>query len=444
MNTLTISYRKIWQVAFPIIIGSFADNINNVINLLFVGRLGKIATGAVGMGGIFFFSFVTVVFGLAMGSQIIIGRRNGEGHFRDAGNVFNHSIILFSTIGIILFFFLYFFSADMLHHFLKSDEVYKSCTEFIKIRIWGVLFLPIALTFRCFYIGITRTRIIIYITVITAAISTLLDYTLIFGHFGFKPMGVQGTGYAAAIADVAGVVCYFIATIVSKKLKEYKLFRFKNLHPDIWGNVLKIGSPLMIQSWLSVGSWLLFFIFIENMGEQQLAVSQIVKSLYLFLLLPMYGFASATSTLTSNLIGEGRINEVIPLAKKIVLLSSGVVILLLQANFWFPHHVISLFNDNPSLIDESIAPLRIVSFALILYCIVFVLFNVISGAGATKIALIIELATIAFYLIYIYLVTRVFHSSMSVVWMSELVYMTLIGAFSLIYLSTGKWKKATV
>ena len=446
MNTIqnSVSYRKIWLLAFPIIISGLADNINNIINLIFVGRLGNVAIDAVGMGGLFYITFAIILFGLSNGAQIIIGRRNGEGKYTDAGRVFAHSILLFACIGILLFAFLYFFAGGILGRFISSREVYAACISYLQIRMVGLLFFPLMVAFRFFYIGIERTAIITPVTFFTAGLNVLLDYTLIFGHFGFQPMGIRGAAYASCIAEFSGFCAYLFVSIIYPFVKKYKIFHFGKFDMAIWGNILRIGSPLMLQTWMSVSSWMLLFFLIEKMGEQPLAVSQIIKNLYLLFLIPIWGFSASASTLTSNLIGEGKIDEVMPMVKKVILLSLITMIVLIQGNIFFPETILSLFSKKPDVISQSVAPLRVVSAALIFYCSGYAFFSVISGAGATRIALLIEMGTIAIYLFYSVLVTTVWHSSLAVVWTTEWVYMILIGSASYLYLRTDRWKKAKV
>ncbi len=74
----------------------------------------------------------------------------------------------------------------------------------------------------------------------------------------------------------------------------------------------------MMQNFFSMASWLAFFLFIEKLGESALAVSNIIRSFYVILMIPMWGFGSATNTLVSNLIGRGKQAEVMSLVMKVV------------------------------------------------------------------------------------------------------------------------------
>lgn len=439
-----ISYKDIWTVAFPIVVGGLAENINNVVNTAFVGHLGETAIGAVGMGGMYYFNFVVLVLGLSAGAQIIIGRRNGEQNYQSAGNVFTHAFLLFMIISVGLTAILHFATPKLLSILISSPKIYLQAADYAGIRIFGFVFIAAAICFRAFFIGITRTRIIIIITLISASTNIILDYIFIFGRFGFPVMGIRGAAYASIIAEGVSMTGYILAIFLLPYVKKYKLFSFKEISFGITGNILKVGSPLMLQNWISFSAWLVFFIFIEKMGERDLAVSSIIKSIYLLFLIPMWGFASATNTLTSNLIGQGRANEVINLLKKISIITLGIMIVMVQANFLFPREILSIFSKDAGLVEAAVGPLWVVSAALIFYAGSVVLFNGVSGAGDTRTALIIEIITIILYFIYIYVLTRVFQMNMMIVWTSEIVYMMMLGVLSFIRLRSGKWKRAAV
>jgi Na+-driven multidrug efflux pump len=271
-----------------------------------------------------------------------------------------------------------------------------------------------------------------------------MDYALIFGHFGLPKLGIVGAAYASIVAEAVGLLGYFSVARYWPKVKKYSLFHFRHFRWGILGNVLKIGSPLMLQSWASFSSWLLFFIFIEKMGERELAVSSIIKNIYLLYLIPIWGFGSASNTLTSNLMGQGDADAVPEMLRKIVNVATCAVSIFTLVILIYPAPFIALFNPDPALVAATVAPLRVVAIALLLFPAATVLFNGISGAGDTKASMVIEILTICVYVGYIYLSSSVFHMGLTGVWVAEIWYMLFMGLGALYRLSSGKWRKAKV
>ena len=79
--------KEIWNVSYPIFLGLLAQNIINVTDTAFLGRVGEVELGASAMGGLFYICVFTIAFGFSIGSQILIARRNGEGRYKDVGPV---------------------------------------------------------------------------------------------------------------------------------------------------------------------------------------------------------------------------------------------------------------------------------------------------------------------------------------------------------------------
>ena len=77
--------KEIWNVSYPIFLGLLAQNIINVTDTAFLGRVGEVELGASAMGGLFYICVFTIAFGFSVGSQILIARRNGEGRYKDVG-----------------------------------------------------------------------------------------------------------------------------------------------------------------------------------------------------------------------------------------------------------------------------------------------------------------------------------------------------------------------
>ena len=73
-----ITYQKIWNIAWPIILGSVAQNIIAVTDTAFLGRVGEVALGASAIGGIFYLAITMLGWGFGIGTQIIVSRRFGE------------------------------------------------------------------------------------------------------------------------------------------------------------------------------------------------------------------------------------------------------------------------------------------------------------------------------------------------------------------------------
>ena len=440
----SITYSRIWKIAYPIILGSIAQNIINVTDTAFLGRVSEVALGAVAVGGIFYIVFIMLGFGFGIGTQIIVARRNGEGKFKTIGLTMEQASYFMMPLALLIFIFLEFFSDGLLRSLLSSDAIFDGTKEYIDFRAVGIIFAFFNLLFRAFFIGIAKTKVITWSTIVLAIVNIFLDYCLIFGNLGFPEMGIAGAAIASVIAEFSASLFFVIYTFMVVPVKKYNLFAFHGYRPKVFFRIFKVASPIMLQHFLSLAAWFSFFLIIEKMGERPLAISNIIRSFYVVLMIPIWGFSSATNTLVSYIIGMKRPQEVMAITYKVLLLCFVGVLGFSLISVIIPEYVLMIYTDNMDLIMGTIPVLYVVSGAAPLLGIGFILFSAVSGTGKTQISLLLEILTIIIYLTATYILVFYIEGSISTVWLSEYIYAITLGLFSWGYMLTGKWRKGRI
>lgn len=444
MTKTKITYNRIWLVAYPIILGSIAQNILNFTDTVFLGRVGEIALGAGAIGGLFYLAVIMLGLGFGTGAQIIIARRLGEGKFKDIGEVVIHTIIFLTFLAIIIFILLKYVSIDLLRYSINSNAIYADSIAFLKIRAFGIFFAFINIAFRSFYVGIAKTKVITYTTLVLAAINIFLDYGLIFGNLGMPEMGIRGAALASVIAEISALIFFVLYTIITIDYKKYDLFCFNKFRLNKLSKIFNVSIPMMVQQFVSLSVWFVFFLFVEKIGEMALAVSNIIRSVYVIAMIPIWGFAATTNTLVSYLIGMKRKGEVFPLIYKITLMSFCGVLIIVGSSLFFPRMIIEIYTNQTELIDMGAPVLYIVSIGALFLSVGFVLLNSVSGTGKTNISLAIEIVVLAVYVSYIYVIIFVFKTDLFGAWTSELVYGLLLSVVSWLYLKSNHWQKSKI
>ncbi len=438
------STRTIWDIAWPIMLSLVAQNVVNVTDTAFLGRVGEIELGASAIGGLLYTTLFMVAFGFTTGVQILIARRNGEKNYLAIGRIFDNSFYFLAITSILLTVVVFFFGPDLLKPHMASEAVYGASSTYLVYRVLGLFFASAGLLFRSFYTGIAFTKYLSISSAIMAGINVILDYAMIFGHWGFPAMGIKGAAIASVVSEVCALLFFVIITFRNSRLRHYALFRLVKPDLRIIINTLGVSFFVMLQFVLSLGSWFVFFMIIEKMGERPLAVSNIIRSLYLLLMIPGWALCSVTNTLVSNALGEGMPQQVIPIIRKIMKFSVASMALTISIAALFPRLVISVYTNDPSLIEATIPSYYIVLIALFLFALVSILFNGVLGTANTKIALGIEAITLFAYLVFTWLVAVKLQMNIEYVWTAEYVYSTLIGLLSYWYLKKGNWRDKVV
>jgi putative MATE family efflux protein len=435
------SYKDILKIATPVIIGSLAMTVLNVTDTAFLGRIGETELGASAIGGVLYFVFAMIGVSIGTGTQIIISRRAGEKKEDSIGTIFDQSLIILLVTSVVLFAILAFGAPPVLRMILSNQELYEAAVAFLKFRSFGIFFVLLGTAFRSFYVGIAKPKVFGYYSFLMAAINIFLGYSMIFGNFGFPKMGIAGAGLASSISELIALIYIWMYTMFKKEYKSYLLLKFKGYSNSLTTKILELSAPIILQNILSMGAWFVFFVFIEKIGQHELAISNVVRGAYMISMTPFWGFSVASNSMISNIIGQDRKEDVLELLKKIIRLTVLVAIVMISINLIFEDQILSIFTSDPKMIKDSVSCFRIVDLALVLFAIAIVSINAVSGTGATKVAMYIEIAAIFIYMLYNYLMTFVFKSSVEVVWYSEIIYWLFTGAACFIYIRSGAWKK---
>ena len=198
------------------------------------------------------------------------------------------------------------------------------------------------------------------------------------------------------------------------------------------------------MNYFSFIGWFFFFLFVERLGEKPLAISNIIRSVYVVMLIPIWGFSSAANTLVSYSIGRNKPEEVLPIIYKVLKLTVIGVFVLVIANIIIPEMVLSIYTNDQELIKDSLPVLYVVSIASIFIAFGFVFFSGVTGTGNTKVSLAIETIVIFIYVLVTYTFVSLKNTSVELVWTIEIIYGSVIAIMSYLYLKYGRWQNKII
>jgi len=421
-------------------LGSLGQNLIYLVDTSFIGRVSEYDLGGSAIGGIFYFLLFMVGYALNTGMQVMVARRKGEGNDAAIGEVVDHQLYLILSLGVIAYITLRYLSPVILPLIIHSDIVRDKALCFLHYRSYGIVFGLVNSMFMSFFIGIGITKVTTWTTGVMVAVNIFFLSVLVFGKLGFPRMEIAGAGLASSLAEMS-VTVVMIFYLFRKKFKhEYRLFEFLKVRVSLIIQMLKLSGPLVFQQLISVGSWWIFFLAIEHLGERPLAVSNLIRSMYTMYGVPVWALASTTNSMTSNLIGQGKSNDVIPLIKKIAVLSFSFAIIFAMVILFIPTAVLSIFTNDKDLIADSISTLPTILLAISLFSVAILVMFAVSGTGATRISFYVEVTCIVAYLTYIYFTAIKFECPLPIIWLAEAVYWIIALTLCALYIKYGNWR----
>lgn len=433
------NFKKIWEISSPILFGLIIQQIIGLTDTAFLGRVGEIELGASAIAGVFYIMIFMLGQGFSVGAQIIIARRNGEENYKRIGPVFYQgaAFLLLTAVAVIA---LILWNAPLiLKQVVSSPNILQASIDYLEPRAFGFVFAFLIVMFRAFYVGITDTKILTFNALLMLVINIGLDYILIFGKLGFSAMGIRGAAIASVISEAVSAFFFIIYTLKKTDLKKYGFDNIVIADMKTLGRILDISVWTMLQSVVSLATWLMFILATEHLGESELAITNILRSissLPFMIIGALYGSANA---ITGNLIGSGHDNQVKKTAYKIIIMGYAAGIALELLMLISPYYIMRIYSDNISLINRAVPAYYVMLTGYLTLVPGFILLGVISGTGDTKQAMFLELIALAAYTLTVWYVVIYLRADIAICWLCEHPYNLLLTYLTYHHLKKNNW-----
>lgn len=365
--------RDIRRLALPALGALAADPLVSMVDTAFVGRLGVVPLGALGVNAsVFSLAFVVFNF-LAYGTTPRIARAIGRGEFEGAGRLAMQALVLAAATGFAALLVLQLFAGPILSLMGAEGELRESALVYLRIRALAGPAVLLIIAGHGIYRGWQDTRTPLWLTLAINVVNLVLDPLLIFG-FGW---GLAGAAWATMIAQWVGAGLFVHALLVRGRRRFYiepHLPTLRDLLP-----FLQIGGSLGVRTFTLVGTMTLATSVATRLGAVEIAAHQIATQLWLLLALVVDALAVAGQALVAR-------HRETPAARAAadrllwwgVWLGFGLVGLFLLVAPVLPR----LFTDAPATIAQTRALLPFVIWMQPLNALVFVWDGIFMGAEA--------------------------------------------------------------
>ena len=377
-------YRQILTIALPIIGGMVSQNILNLVDAAMVGYLGTAQLAAVGLASFINFVAAASFMGMSAGVQAMVSRRMGEGRDSEAANPLNGALLTIFIIGLPVSVGLIVYAEDLLRWLNDDPEVIRYGSVYLEARLYAIMAVGMNFCYRGYWSAIKRTGFYLRTLLVMHSLNILLNYLLIFGHFGFPELGVYGAGLGTSISMFGGTLIYTWLA-----LKHTKCYGF-GLHLPRYETLIaliKISIPSSIQQlFFALGFTILFWI-VGQVGTYELAAANVLTNITLVAILPCIAFGLSAATLVGQALGRNDISDAYQWGWDTSVIASIVVVFIGLPMIFVPQWLLSLFLHEAEPIAIGITPLRLVGIGIVIDAVGLVLMNALQGAGATKVTL---------------------------------------------------------
>ncbi len=350
---------NIWKLllkfSIPAIVGMMVNALYNVVDRMYIGRLGALAMTGIGLN----LPFMTILMAFGMlvgiGSGSIISIRLGQNKKQEAEKILGNAVTLIVVIISIVMIFSYIFKTNLLYLFGASSETIGYADDYISIILAGGIFQGIGFGINNIIRAEGNPKTAMYTMLIGAVINIVLDPVFIF-TFG---MGIKGAALATIISQFISMVWvlnHFLSGRSNLKLKS------SNLKPElrIIKHIFAIGiAPFFMQIAASLVSIISNNALKIYGGDMAIGAMTVITAVAMFFLMPIFGINQGSQPIIGFNYGAREYKRVKSALKLAVLAGTAVSTLGFILTQFYTVSLIKIFNDNPELIKATTVGMRI-------------------------------------------------------------------------------------
>lgn len=304
MNSWLRELGKTLSLAIPIMIGQIGHMLMGISDTVLVGGVGVIPLAAAAFANSIINVFLVFGLGLLAGVSVLISRAYGAKEAGTVAQILRHGMLIASVIGLLLGIGIWLISTFFLQHFGQETEVINQARPFLIITGWSIL--P-ALTWQClrqYCESLNHSVEPMVVMLFGVALNTFLGWAMIYGHCGFRVMGLYGAGLSTLVARLAmlfvqiGIVkyhSYFKSTLPKHWFKKFSMEPIRNL--------LELGIPVSAQLLLEVTAFAAAAMFMGTIGSHYLAAHQVTIICASTAFMLPYGLSIALSVRVAQAVG---------------------------------------------------------------------------------------------------------------------------------------------
>ena len=389
MQTTPI-FKLIIKMSVPVMISMLIQALYNIIDSIYVSRLGTDALTAISLAYPIQNVILAVSVGTGVGISSAISIYLGAGKHEEANKAATIGLALTGVHCLIVTVLGLFFTRTFIGFFTSDPAILEPACIYTYIVVCVSFGWMFQITLEKIYQGIGEMKITMYLMASGCVINIILDPILIFGLFGFPELGIAGAAIATVIGQVSATVLYVV--VYFKKNFAISLNpRHLCMDKKIIGQIYNVGIPSAIM--IMMPSVLVSALnrILAAISSVHIAVLGVYYKLQTFIYMPANGLVQGMRPIIGYNYGAGeneRVKKTIKccLAITAVIMTIGTVLAL-----GIPKQIFMMFDAEPELLESGIVALRIICLGFIVSTIGIIYSGTFEALGMGKYSLIVSL-----------------------------------------------------
>jgi putative MATE family efflux protein len=385
------------KIALPIMVQNLVTSSLNMADTIMVGKLGEVEIAAVGIANQYFFFFTMIIFGLCGGCSVFISQYWGKKDFINIKRILGLGLVSVLLVSIVFMAVGFINPGKIISLFNKDSTVIDLGGKYLFIVLFSYIFTAVTFIYSFSLRSIGNTVAPLIVNIAALLCNVFFNYVLIFGKFGAPALGVEGAAIATLIARAVEAIILVFLIYKDNGVFAANLTELKDLNVEFFKKSYKIIMPVLLNDVFWAVASLIYSVVYGRMGTGATAAVQICNTVSNMFMVVTFGMASASAIMVGNSIGEGKEKQTIDYAKKFMVLSLYLSIILGLILALTAPLILYLFNVSDDVRSSTLIMLYIVSFIFVVrFMGLVIIVGILRGAGDARSALIIEGCTMWF------------------------------------------------
>jgi putative MATE family efflux protein len=383
---------RLISVALPIMVQNFIMSSLNMVGTLMIGQLGETAVASAGLANQVFFLVNLMLFGITSGSAIFIAQFWGKG---DQSNI--HKVLglclLQALLGSALFLAVAMLAPRaVLGFYTRDPAVIAAGSEYLRLLAPSFIFTAVSFSFAAALRSTGNVKTPLYISMFALSLSTVVSFTLIFGHFGLPRLGVKGAAAGALVARIVECLSYLWAIYRRKSFLAASLPQLFGFDRRFAGQVLRRALPVTFNEMLWSFGFTTYYAVYARIGTEAIAAMNIASTIENLVFVFFIGLSNGTAILVGNRIGAGEEEKAFRYAGRSLLLAFLGSVVLGTLIFFGAGQLLALYKVSPIVITYAQNIFRVMGLTQWIRMMNMVNYvGVLRSGGDTRFAFLIDI-----------------------------------------------------
>jgi MATE family multidrug resistance protein len=442
------NFKTLIALSIPMIISQGALALMMFTDRLFLSQLSPVHLAASLGGGMTAFFCSSFFTGVISYGNALTAKYFGAKEYATCPKVLTQGLLL--CVFSIPFIIIITFAGPLLFIWMGHSELeIKLETQYFNILQIGAVFALMRTAFASYFIGTSKTFLVMVVDLTGVVINVPLSWVLIFGFHEIPAFGISGAAFGTIISNIITLVLYTFLYLDKWHQQTFSIKTSWHINRPILKQYLTLGIPTGVDMFLGFAAFNLFVLLFQSFGVVEGASAAIVFNWDMLSVIPLMGLSAALTSMIGQHYGANDMSGIEKTLKGGFIIAFVYSFILALLFFFYRDPLIEVFNPPHSAYHVEILELsRFMMIGLICYMLADAAIQVseagLIGTGDTRWMMMASVGLHSLMLISQVIIIKAFEFQSLVSWTAFVIFILILSITFVYRLACMPWRKGLV